>query len=76
MLKFVFPLSCKYSANYRVIASLMAPPSFVLYISVMLYVLCVVYVYVLRVVYPFVLYVYILRGRIYTFHNSNPAHVS
>ena len=32
MLKFVFPLSYKYSAKYRVIASLMAPPSFVLYV--------------------------------------------
>ena len=30
MLKIVFPLSYKYSTKYRVIASLMAPPSFVL----------------------------------------------
>ena len=32
MFKFVFPLSYKYSANYRMIASLMASPSFMLYV--------------------------------------------
>ena len=32
MLKFVFPLCYKYSIKYHVIASLMAPPSFVLYV--------------------------------------------